>query len=100
MTRWRGAREPGTTAGGLRKMGWGSVLTTALTVVPGVAVACPTCVASAFGDRTYNWPYLALILMPFIIVVAIGAVLYRHRGERAAADATPPVDSLLDKETT
>ncbi len=72
----------------------------ALTLVPGVAAACPTCVSSAFGDRTYNWPYLALILMPFIIAGAIGAVLYRHRGERAVTDALPPVDSLLEKETT
>ncbi len=76
-----------------------TLLTLALTLVPGLATACPTCVSSAFGDRTYNWPYLALILMPFLIAGAIGAVLYRHRGERAAAAALPPIDSLLDKET-
>ena len=72
----------------------------ALVLLPALAEACATCIGSPFGDRTYNWPYLALILMPFIIAGAIGAVLYRHRGERAAADATLPVDSLLDKETT
>ena len=95
-----GCREPAMGVGELRTMGFGSVLALVLTLVPGLAAACPTCVSSAFGDRTYNWPYLALILMPFIIAGAIGAVLYRHRGERAAADATLPVDSLLDKETT
>jgi hypothetical protein len=77
-----------------------TVLALALTLVPGVAAACPTCVSSAFGDRTYNWPYLALILMPFVVVGVIGAVLYRHRGERTTLDALPPLDSLLEKETT
>ena len=95
-----GCREPAMGVGGLRTMGLGSVLAFVFTLVPGLAAACPTCVSSAFGDRTYNWPYLALILMPFIIAGVIGAVLYRHRGERAAADVLPSVDSLLDKETT
>jgi hypothetical protein len=76
------------------------LLASALTLVPGVAAACPTCVSSAFGDRTYNWPYLALILMPFVVAGVIGAVLYRHRGERTTPDALPPLDSLLEKETT
>ena len=95
-----GGGESGTGVGGPRRMRLGSVLAIVLTLVPGLAGACPTCVSSAFGDRTYNWPYLALVLMPFIIVGAIGVILYRHRGERAAADALPSVDSLLNKETT
>jgi hypothetical protein len=80
-----------------------ALLALAVALVPGLAAACATCVSSAFGDRTYNWPYLALILMPFVVVGAIGAVVYRYRG---ALQSPPPleaplaVDSLLDKETT
>jgi hypothetical protein len=76
------------------------VLTIALALVPGLATACPTCVSSAFGDRTYNWPYLGLILMPFLIAGTIGAFLYRHRGEVEVADGLSPVDGALSKETT
>jgi hypothetical protein len=78
----------------------GGGLALALTLVPRLAAACASCMSSAFGDRTYTWPYLALILMPFIVAGAIGAVLYRHRGSRASADTRSSVDSLLDKETT
>ena len=76
------------------------LLAIVVTLVPGLAAACPTCVSSAFGDRTYNWPYLGLILMPFTIVGAIGAVLSRQRGGAEAADVMPTVDGALSKETT
>jgi len=49
-------------------------------MAPSSALACTWCAASAFGDRTFNWPYLSLILAPFAIAVAIGSVLaYYHR---------------------
>ena len=76
-------------------------------LVPGSAAACATCVSSAFGDRTYNWPYLALILMPFLVTGALGAVLYHYRGALRTPDAgTAPsnapsaVDRSLEKEMT
>ncbi len=46
-------------------------------VVPRPAAACTWCVASAFGDRSFNWPYLSLILAPFIVGAASVIVLAR-----------------------
>lgn len=48
--------------------------------LPAVAEACATCIASPFGDRTYNWPYLVLILLPFAVAAVIGGVLARASG--------------------
>ena len=63
----------------------------AIGLVPGRAAACAVCIGSAFGDRSYTWPYLGLILMPFIVAGAIIAVLAwqlgwrpRHLAGRAA----------------
>ena len=76
-------------------------------LAPGAAAACATCVSSAYGDQTYNWPYLALILMPFLVSGAVGAVLYRYRRTLPSsdvhptpADTPPPLEIFLDKETT
>ena len=55
-----------------------AALATAL--VPAVADACATCIASPFGDRTYNWPYLGLILLPFVVAAVVGGVLARASG--------------------
>jgi MFS family permease len=49
-------------------------------ILPAVAEACATCVASPFGDRTYNWPYIFLILLPFAVVAVIGGVLAHVSG--------------------
>jgi hypothetical protein len=46
----------------------------ALLLAPRAAWACATCVASAYGDRTFNWAFLGLILMPFVVGVGIGGV--------------------------
>jgi hypothetical protein len=54
----------------------------ALTAMPQAALACPTCVSSAFGDRAYNWPYLGLILMPFALAGVVGSVIAVRRGWR------------------
>jgi hypothetical protein len=69
----------------------------AIGLVPGRAAACAVCIGSAFGDRSYTWPYLGLILMPFVIAGAIVAVLAWHFGWRprtlsrrvAIADPSP-----------
>jgi len=44
-------------------------------LAPGAAWACATCVAYAYGDRTFNWAFLGLILMPFAVALGIAAVL-------------------------
>lgn len=50
------------------------VLGVALVLLPAHAWACPTCISSAYGDRTFNWAFLALLLMPFAVGAAIVAV--------------------------
>jgi len=46
-----------------------------LILTPRSAAACATCISSPFGDQSYNWPYLGLILLPFALMVAIAGVL-------------------------
>ena len=61
-----------------------TLTTTVLVLLPGVAAACPSCLSSAYGDRTFNWAFLGLILMPFVVAGAIGGVLlYTYRSARA-----------------
>ena len=43
--------------------------------LPRTAAACATCISSGFGDRAYTWPYIGLILTPFLVGVAIVATL-------------------------
>ena len=52
----------------------------ALVLLPRVADACATCIGSAYGDRTYNWPYVFLILLPFAVGVVVGGVLVHVNG--------------------
>jgi hypothetical protein len=60
-----------------------AVLGTLAWLVPALAAACPSCISSAYGDRTYNWAFLGLLLMPFAISVGIGGVLaYLSRRRR------------------
>jgi hypothetical protein len=47
----------------------------ALMSTPRPAAACATCISSPFGDQTYAWPYLGLILLPFGLIVAIVGIL-------------------------
>jgi hypothetical protein len=55
---------------------------------PRAAAACATCLSTPFGDRTYNWAFLGLLLMPFVVAAAIGGVLalaflVRRRGDES-----------------
>ena len=50
--------------------------------LPQTAAACATCISSGFGDRAYTWPYIGLILMPFLVAVAIVATLGWYAGWR------------------
>jgi len=48
---------------------------------PGVVEACASCLSSPYGDRTYNWAFLGLLLMPFLVAAGIaGVLLYHARG--------------------
>jgi hypothetical protein len=50
--------------------------------LPQTAAACATCISSGFGDRAYTWPYIGLILMPFVIAVGIIGTLAWYAGWR------------------
>jgi hypothetical protein len=43
-------------------------------LAPRAAWACATCIGSAYGDRTFNWAFLGLILMPFAVGLGIASV--------------------------
>ena len=55
-------------------------LALAMLVVPAAAEACASCISSPFGDQSYNWPYLVLILLPFALLTVIGGVMMRVTG--------------------
>ena len=64
--------------------------------LPQRAAACAVCIGSAFGDRGYTWPYIGLILLPFIVAGAIVGILAwqlgwrpRHLAVRASAPGDP-----------
>ena len=59
-------------------------------LAPGTALACASCVSSAYGDRSFNWAYGALMLAPFLVASVIAGVLawsagYRLRWRRLGA---------------
>lgn len=58
----------------------GRLIALALVLAPAAAEACASCIASAYGDRTYNWPYVFLILLPFAVGAVIGGVLVHVNG--------------------
>jgi hypothetical protein len=77
----------------------------ALMLTPRAALACATCISTPFGDQTYTWPYLGLILLPFgliaVIVGIFGYLSLRERfGRRLAAPFAAPDDPRVIKETT
>jgi hypothetical protein len=57
-------------------------LALAMVAVPAAAEACASCISSPFGDQSYNWPYLVLILVPFAAAAVIGGVMMRVTGAR------------------
>jgi hypothetical protein len=85
-------------------------LAVAGSMVPSAASACTWCVSSAFGDRTFSWPYLILIAVPFVVGSAIAGILAVHHWRRqpSSAGGIAPASSRvalrpalpLDKETT
>ena len=70
------------------------VLALAMLAAPAAADACASCIASPFGDQTYNWPYLVLILVPFAAGAVIGGVMMRVTGARFS-DLRPWLTRIL-----
>jgi len=66
----------------MRRVAGSVVLALGALLVPAAALACPTCVSSAFGDRTYNWAYLGLLVMPFLLTAVVGAIVAWSAGVR------------------
>jgi len=72
----------------------------ALILTPCSAWACATCISSPFGDQSYTWPYIGLILLPFGLIVAIiGIFGYLHL-KRLASFVGAKDEPQIIKETT
>ena len=55
-------------------------------------LACAACVSSAYGDRTFNWAYTALMVVPFVVLVVISAVFVWNAGYRLRWRRTNPIN--------
>ncbi len=83
--------------------GWRALLVGALMLLPRAAAACSACLSSPYGDRTYNWALLGLILTPLVMTLAIGGLFAflawrRHRADATADHSTVNLSTL--EETT
>ena len=67
--------------------------------MPAVAEACATCISSPFGDRTYNWPYLLLIGLPFGVAAVITGVLAHVNGVSLRMVASRAARALHERES-
>lgn len=52
-----------------------ALLAIALALLPGPAQACAVCLDSAFGNRSFNWAFVGLMLAPFAVAAALAGVL-------------------------
>jgi hypothetical protein len=86
----------------------GSVLAVlVLAATPAPALACATCIASPFGDRTYGWAQLGLLTLPFVLLAVVVGLFAYHAGyaprtlvRRALARFAAKDDAGIVKETT
>ncbi len=63
-----------------------------LALLPDVALACASCLGSAYGDRTYNWAFLGLLLVPFVVAGSLGGVVLLLVRRRNRARPTFPAE--------
>ena len=75
------------------------LLATLAALAPQLAAACATCVASAYGDRGFNWAYILLLVLPFGVLCAIAGILAWSAGYRPAQLRTY-VRTLIIEERT
>jgi ABC-type Fe3+ transport system permease subunit len=62
----------------------------------GRVLACASCVSSAYGDRTFNWAYTALMIVPFAVGAVVAIVLAGNAGYRLRWRRT----NSMNEETT
>ena len=60
--------------------------------VLGRALACAACASTAYGDRTFNWAYTALMLVPFAVAIVVATVLAWNAGYRLRWRRTNPIN--------
>ncbi len=71
---------------GVRAMKTRLLAFAAVLLAPVPAFACASCLFSAYGDRTFNWAMLGLILMPFVVTGGFAAGFWvRYARVRATA---------------
>ena len=75
------------------------VVLTAHALVPQIAAACASCVASAYGDRGFNWAYVLLLVMPFVVLCVIGGILAWSAGYRPRQLRTLVRTSIIEERT-
>jgi len=68
-------------------------------VIGKLVFACATCALSAYGDRSYNVAYIGLILTPFVVGLAVGAVITRAWWTARRDRTTDPFIDEGPKET-
>jgi hypothetical protein len=68
-----------------------SLVALALALAPGAASACAVCLDSAWGNRGFGWPFVALMLAPFAVVAGLAGALawILRRVPPGARDSTP-----------
>jgi len=64
------------------RIGTSALAALVMALAPDRAAACAVCIGSAFGDRAYTWPYIGLILMPFVVAAGIIAAFAWQLGWR------------------
>ena len=69
------------------------------TLAPQIAAACASCVASAYGDRGFNWAYVMLLVLPFGVLVAIAGVLAWSAGYRPGQLRTLVRTRIIEERT-
>ena len=63
-----------------------------MTATLGKVLACASCATSAYGDRTFNWAYTALMAVPFVVLVVGGAIFVWNAGYRLRWRRTNPIN--------
>ena len=64
-----------------------ALLALALIAAPRTAAACTVCLDSAFGDRGFNWAFVALMVTPFAVCAGLVGVLARALRQRHVDEA-------------
>jgi len=70
-------------------------------LAPETALACASCAWSAFGDRSYNWAFVGMLVLPFVVVGVIGGLIVREvRRAQWQCEAQPKASRADESERT